>query len=139
MGNEKPFTLNIQKLDKSIYKKLQEENSPLRGRSNRDLFMLAMFIGFRQGTRTKLKERETYVRTEYFSNEDISIMKAVAIHESQSLEVLQDLRKVFSIVEEYANCGIKILKDESYSGGLKTFVKRFEESLMYDFEKISKG
>jgi dnd system-associated protein 4 len=77
-------------------------------------FLFAMAYGFKFGKRIPLKNRDSsgFVRTDYFQNEEKSIIYAVALFTEGDEEILLDEKKVYEISEEYANAGIRILDDE---------------------------
>ncbi|MFH1971024.1 MAG: hypothetical protein ABIJ05_01415 [Patescibacteria group bacterium] len=97
------------------YKILKEETELFkRENTNSSIFIIAMALGFKEGKihKTPLKKgKEGVVRLTYFKEEHLSMIKAVAIMDS-GLDVLFDEDKVYSIAEEYANGGIKMLKRE---------------------------
>lgn len=127
MANE-PITLNINKADRKIYEEIIE-NSELKGKT-KEVFLLAAVIGFKKGHRISIKgSKENYVRTEYLNDEDKTLMNAIAVCETKNLDILQDKKEVFSIVEEYANAGIKILKEMIFDKQTGSFLKKFEAYL----------
>ena len=93
------------------YQILREETSFFQKGGNPEIFIMAMALGFKKGIKTPLKKgKEGVVRLTYFKEENISMIKAVAIIDTKSVEVLSDKEKIYSIAEEYANTGIKLLK-----------------------------
>jgi dnd system-associated protein 4 len=131
-----PDRVNIRKSDRKEYDRLKEKDSPLAGRENKDLFIMAMITGFHEGSRIELDKKDGFVRTEYFSEREKAIIKAIAIQEAENLEVLRDKEKVYAIAEEYAVGGIKILKDKALGGEFANYFKRLESDLIDDLEKI---
>lgn len=140
MVREEPDRFYINKSDRKDYDRLLEKDSPFHRRENKELFMMAMIFGFQEGNREELKKKEGFFRTEYLTDEEMSIIKAIAVAEAGDLNVLLDKKKVFSIAEEYATGGIKILKDKVFSGEYGTYAKRLESELIQIFhEKIEQA
>lgn len=136
--DKEPDRLYIQTSDIEDYDRLKEKDSQLAGKENKDLFMMAMCIGFHEGSPVELgkSSKEGFVRIEYLKERDKSIMKAIAVAKDGSLDVLLDKRKVYSIAEQYAAGGIKLLKDKIFSGGYGSFSKKLESELIDEFKKI---
>ena len=95
---------------RSEFKRLLEKDSPLVHYDYKYIFMLALTIGFVEGRRVELEsKKEELTRTEYLDDKEKSIIKAIAVMETGSLEVLLDKKEVYSIAEEFAAGGIKLL------------------------------
>lgn len=95
-----------------------------------------MIAGFREGSRIELDKKEGFVRIEYLTLREKSIIKAIAVAEEGDLNVLLDKNKVYSIAEEYAAGGIKLLKNKVFSGDYGSYIKKLESELVEEFEKI---
>jgi dnd system-associated protein 4 len=92
-----------------IYKELYDspnlEDKPFR--TLKEVFMIAACLGYRSGHRQKLTGSSKHtIRKEVFSDDDLRILKAIAIATTGDVEVLLRLSDVFTIVEEYAQAGI---------------------------------
>ena len=79
--------------------------------------MMAAIMGFNKGVRRPLEEgRAEGMRTEVFSENDLEIMKALAVAETGDVAVLERRTtevlssEVLTIAEEYAHGGIEELK-----------------------------
>jgi hypothetical protein len=131
-----PTRLYIDRSDREKYDRLLEKDGVFAGKDNKDIFMIAMAIGYSRGVRVKLTRKEGYVRFEYLKDRDKSIIKAVAVAATATLDVLLDKKKVYSIAEEYARGGIKLLVDMVFGGGFGSFEKKLESELVEEFEKI---
>jgi len=128
MANE-PITLNIKKSDREIYNNILE-NSPLKGRSNKEAFLLAAVVGFKKGQRISISgNKESYVRTEYLNDDDRVLINAIAIKETEKIEIIQDKKEVFNIIEEYAHGGLISLKEMVFDKDAGSFLKKFEAYL----------
>jgi len=137
--SEAPDRLYIEKGDRErYYEKLLGKDSPI-GRhndyQNKDIFLLAMCIGFQEKNRQKLEKRETIILDKYLTDEDKTLLYSLAVFEEKDLKVLLDQKKVYSIAEEYAKGGIPILYQKVFSGGLGSFEKRFEAELIKLYDK----
>lgn len=74
----------------------------------KDLFMLATSVGFAHGRMTPLSgQREIFRWPVFSSQEDIPVLRAIAISETGNSAVLVDQDQLLTIVEEYANAGIE--------------------------------
>lgn len=136
MKNKTPIILDIRKSDRKDYDLLKDKDSPFAGKGNKELFLMAMIIGFRNGTRVKLDTRDTFARIEYLNSKEKSIIKAIAVAEDGDLNVLLDKKKFYSIAEEYAAGGIKLLKEKVFGGEPGNYFKKLESDLLDDFKKI---
>ena len=73
----------------------------------KDMFMLATSLGFARGRRTPLSgQREIFRWPVFSSQEDIPVLRAIAISETGNSAVLVDQDQLLTIAEEYANAGI---------------------------------
>ena len=70
--------------------------------------MLAANVGFSRGRRTPLSgPREIFRWPVFSSQEDIPILRAIAIAETGDTTILVDQAQLLMIAEEYANAGIE--------------------------------
>jgi len=136
MENKAPDRLNIRKSDRKDYDRLLEKDSPFAGKENKDLFMMALIVGFHEEIRVKLDGKEGFFLLYHLNDKENSIIKAIAVAEEGDLNILLDKKKVYSIVEEYAAGGIKLLKDKVFSGGYGSYIKKLESELIDEFERI---
>jgi len=135
---EMPDRFFIEEDDKEIYDNLKSSNTPIgkyQKLENKDVFMLAVCYGFAYGLRKPLIKKTGYVRPIYFKEKELNVLYSIAFDEEKNLEVYSDFKKVYVIIEEYANGGIHILKDRVESGEFGTFEKRFEEKLVDLYKK----
>jgi len=58
--------LFIDEDDKNLYEVLKREFGSAERMSNKDAFLLAMAVGFKNGVKEKIKRKFGYVRNEYF-------------------------------------------------------------------------
>jgi hypothetical protein len=131
-----PTRLNINKSDREIYDKLLEKDGEFAGKENKDVFLLAMVIGYLHKADIELQIKEGFIRTEYLKDQDNSIIKSIAVAKTGTLDILLNKKKIYSIAEEYASGGIKLLKDMVYGGSYGSFSKKLESELIETFEKF---
>ena len=81
----------------------------------KDLFMLSASVGYARGRRTALSgQREIFRWPVFSSQEDIPVLRAIAIAETADTAVLVDQNLVLTIAEEYANSGIEEVRREVF-------------------------
>jgi len=124
-----PDRLSIDKADREYYEHAAIKNEVFKGRENKEQFLFAMAIGFKNQLSSPLDAREGFVRAEYLRPEDEALIDAVAIHHTGSADVLADREAVFRIAEEYAHAGIKLLYNKATSSQTGTFHKHLEKEL----------
>jgi hypothetical protein len=133
---KKPDRLFVDKAELANFKLLKEEkDSPLYNKENKDVFIMAMIMGVKNGVRIPLKSKEGLIREEYLNNEEKSIIKAIAVNAEQRLAVLLDPEKIYQIAEEYASGGIKYLLDAVFRKQHGSYVTRLESELVEICEK----
>ena len=75
--------------------------------------MLAANVGFARGRRVPLSgQREIFRWPVFSSQEDIPVLRAIAIAETKDTGVLVDQNQLLIIAEEYANAGIEDVRRE---------------------------
>jgi hypothetical protein len=135
---KEPPIIYIRKSDRQDFERLLEKDSPFAGKGNKLVFLMAMVYGFINKVKRELTDRDPsgWIRTEYLSDREKSLIEAIAVYDTGSLDVLLDRKRVFSIAEEYAAGGIKLLKDEVFSAQGGSFSKRLESQLLLSLEKL---
>lgn len=102
--------------DAKIYENLIKTHGPFKGLNYIDLFSIAVAIGKKAGFRTELKpEGKSIGRVveSVIDNTELRyLMKAIAVEEEDSLGVILDLDKYFTISEEYAKTGLELLEQD---------------------------
>jgi len=86
-------------------------------KSYKDLFVLAVCVGYVNNERKPLSEKSGEIRWEYLTRENKMVIDSIALSESADPKLLIDsnqdyLEKKVTIAEEYANGGIDVLKNE---------------------------
>ena len=128
----------IEKKDREdIYEKLlKNRGSPLYGKNNRVPYILALVVGFTKGERLKIVKKDGFILIENLQDEDLSLIKAIAVKEDGNLDVLLDREKVFRIADEYANCGIKLLNNSILGKEYGSYFKKLEAELIDKFNEV---
>ena len=138
MENKPPTRVFVRKKDIDDFRVLQQEkDSNFYKKDNKSIFLMAMILGFNNKQRIPFDKREEFVRMEYFSQEDKSLMKAIAIKSSEKgLKVLLDPQAIYSIAEQYAAGGIGYLKEMVFGSQYGSYVKKLESDLVEAFDKL---
>ncbi len=139
MKSKKPLTISVDKSCIEDFRRLLKKDSPLKSKETKDVFLLAVAKGYSFKSRVKLKNKESFVRTEYLKDEDEALLKAIAISETKDWKILSDPKEIFAIAEEYAVGGIKHLKHEVFDKQYGSFLKRVESQLFDKAKKLSKN
>lgn len=139
MTSKEPLIIYVKKSQRADFDKLLEE-VVFKDKGTKDVFLLAMLVGFKNGIKIKLTDRDSkgFSRTEYLSDKEKALIESIAIVDQKTLLILKNKKKVYSIAEEYAAGGIKILKDKVFGGRHVSYVKELEKELLEEFKKIKK-
>ena len=136
---EIPDRINIDTGDWGLYNNLDQEEMMRHkggGRTRKEQFLVAMAIGFKNNVRRPLKTKRDFFLTKDLRSEDETLLNAVAVHATDSVEVLSDREEVFKIAEEYAHAGIRLLVDRMDSLSHGSFEKQFEKELYEIYKKL---
>ena len=102
-----------------IYKALAKESENEDGEnqlpfeSMKNLFMLATFIGYQEGKQVSLgKSQGIFGWSQFSDEEDVPLLRALALVETGDIEVLTDQGRILDIAEKYANAGIIEIKEK---------------------------
>lgn len=86
----------------------------------KNLFMLATIIGYRDKKRIPLGKATDIFSWQTFSVDEVSLLNALAVADTNSVDVLRDQKEILRIAEEYANGGIvQIIEEVSQMPGDK--------------------
>lgn len=133
---EAPRDLRYSHDDGEKYRKLTQDNlSPFHGSYFKDVFLYAAAYGFRHGLRSEVERPEPNLPLSAFADEEVWILRALAVAEENSLEVLADERKVFRIAEEYANGAIELIYLEVFGGKPGEPYKRMVQDVQEQFQE----
>ena len=88
-----------------------DDTSPFE--SMKDLFMLAMFVGYRKGERKPLTNKVGIFNWQQgFKTDEKSLIYALAVTVTGGVEVLADRNEILDIAEEYANGGMEQIEED---------------------------
>ena len=133
MKRQAPKVINVEAKKKKDFDLLKDDRASFfYGKDHKDIFLMAMVYGFHKSTFKPLEEKHSggHCRVETLNERDITLIKALAVKKTGSLDVLLDLKDVYSIAEQYANGGISYLKDDVFSKQHGNYAKRLEELLV---------
>ena len=124
----------IEKNYEDFFKKSEILNSPRSdGVMKRENFLLLMALGYSMGFKTpfenpKGKGNDTFVMNQ-LTEEELALMYAIAIADSEDVEIVNNDLKVADIAMEYANTGIIALKDIEDNSQKGNRIKKFQIEL----------
>ena len=123
-------------LEKGEIEKVYDKINLISEEQRKDQFILAMAIGFAMKDRMPLKIKQTLFLTKYLKPVDEALINAVALMESDDVEILSDKGSVYKIAEEYANAGIHSLMTQEDEAQIGSFNKIFEKTIVEFYEKL---
>jgi dnd system-associated protein 4 len=123
--------------DEEIVKPFKD--SPFLRRTNRDIFLYSLALGYYHKRRVPLKNPRNNISSEALKQDGEWLVYSVAIAEEKDLSILLDMKKVARIAEEYANGGFPILKELIKHGLLADPDRRMESDLRRVWEKVRKN
>lgn len=110
MSKITPKRFSINKSDRATYKKLRKLG-PFKGQHNSCIFVVAVALGFFKAKNgIELDDPDQFLHDYNLTESQKSIIKAVAVHKENSLEVLADPDKVVTIANEFANAGLPLIE-----------------------------
>ena len=114
-----PRDIRIAEDQHPLYVELTEdESSPFYNVTKTDLFIFAMGYGFDQGLRTPISgNTRALFNIDSLDTNQLWNIRAIAVYETESHEVLRDRKQVFDIAREYAHGGIDNLHKNYASPG----------------------
>jgi len=106
------YRLYIDSDDFKLYKEIKSKTF-LKDyvKENRQIFMMAVLIGkYVLKEKLPLENKKDYIRYDSLQNlEEMDLLTSLAIVEKEDVNLLNDIRETFDIMQEYANAGIKVL------------------------------
>ncbi|MBD3309498.1 hypothetical protein GF348_24175 [candidate division KSB3 bacterium] len=139
MKREAPKVINVPKKNKKDFDLLREDKgSFFYGREHKEIFLIAMAYGFLNSNYKPLGEKHQggHFRVDTLKDQDITLIKAIAAKKTGSLDILLNLKEVYSIAEQYAAGGINYLKNDVFSKQHGSYSKKLEELLVELYKKI---
>lgn len=124
----------ISKESRKLYDNLRDQFEEFKRMDNKDYFMLVAMFGYLNKKRRELKHSEKtesgFVRERNLTPEESGALKAIAISEENNIRIANNIPRVCSIAEEYANGGFSYLKEfifDNPASFIKNFASRLKE------------
>ena len=118
MAQQSPIQRDRIHIDEShhgLYQELTTEKEGLLEpfKTMKDLFLFATLVGYRRGDRKSLEKGVGIFSWAQFSaQEDVPVLRALAIAETGDVTVLASRNELLTIAEEYANGGIVEIREQ---------------------------
>ena len=118
MAQQSPIQRDRIHIDEShhgLYKELTTEKEGLLEpfKTMKDLFLFATLVGYRRGERIPLgKGVGIFAWTQFSAQEDVPVLRSLAIAETEDVTVLANQHQLLTIAEEYANGGIAEIREQ---------------------------
>jgi len=122
-----------------VKKSYKRDFDELREKLNlhaKNIFFMAMALGFLNNSKEELDSKEEFVLGIAIKESDEGLMKAIATYKANNVGVLLDKAKVYSIAEEYASGGIKYLKQDVMKEQFGSYATLLEEQLLEQYKKV---
>lgn len=79
----------------------------------KDLFMLSACVGAKNNKYAELNSsRDVFAAETFDRRTDVPVLAALAYYRTKDLDILHDSKRVVEIVQEWANGGIHIVREE---------------------------
>ena len=132
------------KNDQEFYASLVAEDSSsiFKNRTRVDVFMYALALGFNAKKRLPLEKKAANLNPSAISGEMRWLMRSVAVADTEDLDIIvkDHHTKVIEIAEEYANAGIKILREMIEKSTLESEKEaEFQSALYEQIKKMGLG
>jgi len=118
-----------EKTDK-VRKLLNEKLSPFYQKTMKDIFLNSLCLGFANKKRIPLDKKSGggAVPSRVFNDDEIGLIKAIAIHEKNDVNILlkENIHDFIQITEEYANGGFSLLYFQIYGEEIGDLVQFME-------------
>jgi len=131
-----PDRLHVAIEDRKIYEKIRDFDEIFKKKNNKEIFIFAMAYGFKNQARVPFNKKEGFFLEKDLKPYDISMLNAVALYETNSVDALLDKGEIYRISEEYAHAGIRLLVDQIDNLEFVSFWKKFEKELLGKYESI---
>lgn len=115
-GDRVSVETNMHQLFRELTERSSENPEAVPFLLMKDVFMWAVALGIRTGKRLPLSGAKTQIfRWDQLSQDlDVPVLKALAVAETGEVEGVLYEDQVLRIAEEYANAGIRMIKEELF-------------------------
>lgn len=137
--------IHIDESHHDLYKELttEREDAFQPFKTMKDLFLLATFVGYRRGERIRLEKRkDIFAWARFSAQEDVPVLRALAITETGDVSVLANQDELLTIAEEYANGGIVEIREqvaEMPGNRIANLVGLLQEWMITDTSSINRA
>ncbi len=137
-GGERMFNIRVRrpKEQEYIYKELTDKKEFGIFETYKDIFMMAMVVGFLEGNRQPFQETSEHINWQVFNaSTDEPVINIIAYLETEDFTILYDyteesFKEKVKIAEEYAAGGAKMIYDVTMSdqkNGLQKIIDYIQE------------
>ncbi len=88
---------------------IDEKRSPFFSKDFKDVFIFALSIGFIMNRKKELKRKKDIADIDVFNDNQLNLIKTIAIANEKNIKILLDEKKILTIAEEFANSGIYVI------------------------------
>jgi len=127
MGLKEIFgrNININNEIRDKYRELQQgfvfKGNDKKDREYKYIFMMCLALGYKTGKRTPVTNTNGLLNVSSFEEDDLWTMAAIALEETDDIQVMKNGPEIKKIATEYAHTGLSILEDLIFENGPKTF------------------
>ena len=114
-----PLILHISEEYVDFYKTSKILGTDNNRIGHKEQFLIALSLGFKLGSPTKLKKPVDLTRTSYMSEEEESLFYAIAIKHFKDIKDIDSVGDIYDLAEQYANSGIQF-PDNGFLGFSET-------------------
>jgi hypothetical protein len=82
------------------------------GKDQKDIFLFAMALGYYSGQKSPVTEKQNNIPVQALTERHKWAVLPIGVMEKEDLLSLKDETSIYSLAEQYANEGIKILKSQ---------------------------
>ena len=120
---------------REIYDKLRKKYPLFKDGLLADIFFYAAIMGFKNARSATLKRRIPNIRVSAFSDKQMAILLALAIANTNGVDILMKKNGARDIIEEYANWGIDELDAIAIPGAIRDEYMEQLKRAMLDFSE----
>ena len=133
-----PRDLRYSDKHSKMYEDLKTDTSlsPFAGATYKDIFLYAMSYGYRHGLSEEVEKPRPNIPLSVFSEEELWLIKSIAVSEVGSLEILSDEKSVYETAEKYANGAIESIYAEVFGGKPGEPYKRMMQDVWEESEQF---
>jgi len=110
----------------------------IEGMDRKDQFLVAMSVGFKNNSRKSIRKKHVLFKSKNIELDKnaAALVNAVALSSTDDVEILTDKIEVYKIAEEYANSGIRIMKNKADQVQIGNYLKIFEKDVIDSYKNL---